>query len=62
MKNISDENKISDEYFMLKIEERNKLRTNFLNLSKYNRNFESVISVIEKDFQTRYKVEALPKF
>jgi len=62
VKNISDENKISDEYFMLKIEERNKLRTNFLNLSKYNRNFESVISVIEKDFQTRYKVEALPKF
>ena len=60
--NIQDENLIREEYFNLKNDERNELRGVFSNLSKYNKNFESIIVSIEKDIETRYKSEAQPKF
>jgi hypothetical protein len=60
--NIQDEKLIREEYFNLKNDERNELRAVFSNLSKYNKNFESIIVSIEKDIETRYKSEAQPKF
>lgn len=60
--NIQDEKLIREEYFNLKNDERNELRGVFSNLSKYNKNFESIIVSIEKDIETRYKSEAQPKF
>jgi len=60
--NITDEKLIKEDYFNLKNDERNQSRSVFSNLSKYNKNFESIIVDIEKDIESRYNREAQPKF